>query len=129
MDNVKVIVSYLVEDAFRDKYTKEDITPNTVLEISVERMKELNQKKKGRAIDVKVVTGEATANVANFPTPGAEDTEVKNPGEPEPKEGAGLTREELELLTVVQLKELAEKKNIELKSAKKSEIIEELLKG
>lgn len=120
---MKPVVIYKVEVPFTDKNTKEDITVNTELEISVERMKELNAHKVGRVIDIILVDDEEKpdAKIETEPEtneddkPGSEPTTTK------------YTQEELEAKTVNDLKELAESEGIELTKAKKDEIIAEIL--
>ena len=46
---MKIIVKYRTSKAFRDKNTKEQVKANDLLEVSVERMKELNAGNAGRA--------------------------------------------------------------------------------
>lgn len=118
---MKIIVKYKVEEAFKDKYTKEDITVNTILEISVERMKELNAKNKGRAIDIIVLMEDDEKNQEN--TKEETNTESNNTESKETK----YTKEQLDAMSVNKLKELAENENIELTKARKDEIVEEIL--
>lgn len=108
-----IIVKYKVEKPFTDKYTKEEVKENDIIEISVERMKELNEKSAGRAIDIIVSEEEQ------------EEKEEKEQENPEKK--TEFSKEDLEKLTVNELKDLAEKNKIELTKATKKEIINEIL--
>lgn len=111
---MEVRVKYRVEKSFRDKYTKKDIIKNDIIDVSVERMKELNEKLAGRVIDVIIVDKEI------------EDTEKENDNQAELKDNQ-FSKEDLEKMTVNQLKDLAEKNNIELSKARKDEIIDEII--
>lgn len=129
---MKPVVIYKVEVPFTDKNTKEDITVNSEIKISVERMKELNAHKVGRVIDIKLVDdGEKTpVEIETETNEGSSETdqstnEGENPGSKQTT--SKYTQEELETKTVNDLKELAEKEGIELTKAKKDEIIAEIL--
>ena len=111
---MKLVVKYKVEKPFTDKYSKEEVKQNDIIEVTVERMKELNAKSVGRVVDILVVEEEKE------PEKLQEDIENNNL---KPK----FVREELEAMTVNQLKDLAQKNNIELKEAKKQDIIDELI--
>lgn len=121
---MKIIVKYRTSKAFRDKNTKEQVKANDLLEVSVERMKELNAGNAGRAEDIIVVEETKDDTIIN---------PEKEPQNPEVIPGSLVkptnshTKEELEALTVNQLKELAEKEKIELTKARKDEIISEIL--
>ena len=47
-----MIIKYKVEVGFKDKYTGEKVKKDTVLDVDIKRMKELNEKGKGRVIDI-----------------------------------------------------------------------------
>lgn len=121
---MKIIVKYRTSRAFRDKNTKEQVKANDLLEVSVERMKELNAGNAGRAEDI-IVVEETKDDTIIDPEKEPQNPEVI----PEPlvKPTNSHTKEELETLTVNQLKELAEKEKIELTKARKDEIISEIL--
>lgn len=114
--STNVIVKYKVERPFTDKFTKEDITISKILEIDIERMKELNKHNIGRVVDI-IVEEDTNTN--------EKITDNKEPKETKEK----YTKEQLEALTVNDLKDLAEKMQIELTKAKKDEIIEEILEN
>lgn len=116
MENIKIIVIYKVEKNFKDKYTNEKVTENTELEITLERMKELNAKKIGRAIDIKIIELEEKI----------QETSEENVQDENTKEEK-LQAEKLNEMSVQELKELAKSINCELTKAKKSEIIQEIL--
>ncbi|MCI8396837.1 MAG: hypothetical protein HFJ52_04095 [Clostridia bacterium] len=120
---METIVKYRVEIPFKDKYTKEDITANTLLEISIERMKELNVKKIGRVEDIIVKVDEQETEISENQV----TNENTKPKEPVQNEVNKYTQEQLEAMSVNQLKELAEHENIELTKAKKDEIVAEIL--
>ena len=129
----KMIIKYQIERIFRDKYTKEIITKDTVLDVDLKRMKELNEKKFGRAIDIIFVEEDADENKNetikdNENKDGEEKTEQTDKTEKVEENTEKYTKEQLENMTVNQLKELAEELKCELTKAKKEEIIEELLK-
>lgn len=105
----KVIVKYQVNKGFKDKYTKEEIKADKVIDISIERMKELNEHNVGKVIDILV------------------KSEIEETQKEETKNE--YTQEELEKMTVNELKDLAEKMKIELTKAKKEEIIQEILEN
>ncbi len=111
---MELVIKYKVEKPFTDKYSKEEVKQNDIIEVTVERMKELNAKSVGRVVDILVVEEEKE------PEKLQEDIENNNL---KPK----FVREELEAMTVNQLKDLAQKNNIELKEAKKQDIIDELI--
>lgn len=118
-----MVIKYKVEKSFKDKYSKEDVIANNVIEVSIERMKELNAKNIGRVIDI-VEDSESTNNM-NVKT----DTEIENPNQDSntTKEQTIYTEEKLSEMTVNELKDLAEQLNIELTKAKKEDIIKEIL--
>lgn len=124
-----MIIKYKAEKTFKDKYSKEIIKENDVINVTIERMKELNEKKFGRVIDI-IVEDEQLENVSteiekNVENNSENDTSEKN----KVKEGIQkYSRDELENMTVNQLKDLAESMECELTHAKKEEIIEEIIK-
>ena len=113
---MKAIIKYQVEKPFKDRFTKEEITKNKILDISIERMKELNEHNIGKVIDVIVMEDYKIVNNV---------TDNKSSNDKEEK----YTKEELCKLSVNDLKDLAEKMHIELTKAKKDEIIEEILEN
>lgn len=123
---MEVLVKYQAQKNFKDKVTKEEVTVNDILEVSIERMKELNAKNAGRVIDVIIKDNEKVAKEEN-------STEEKDtPKDENTKEGSELketkySREDLEKMTVNQLKDFAEENKIELTKEKKTEIVEEIL--
>ena len=110
---MNIQVKYEVQKTFKDKNTNEIVEENSILDISVERMKELNKGNIGRVIDILV----------EDETKDSEKDKEDNKNDREDK----YTEEELNELNVNQLKELAEKEKIELTKAKKAEIISEIL--
>lgn len=129
----KMIIKYQIERTFRDKYTKEIIKENTVLDVDLKRMKELNSKKLGRAIDIVFVEEVVDKNENEAVKDTGNEVKIENTeqiNETEKFEGntEKYTKEKLENMTVNQLKDLAEELKCELTKAKKEEIIEELLK-
>lgn len=117
---MNVIIKYRVEKGFKDKKTKKQIKANDIIDISIERMRELNKYKIGTVEDVIIENDEENI------LPETQEEEKKNVTKEE-TENKKYTKEELKEMTVNDLKDLAEKNNIELKSAKKDEIIEEIL--
>ena len=120
---VKVIIKYKVEKGFKDKNTKELIKANDLIDVSVERMRELNKYNIGKVVDV-VVLEEKKETVTS---PEKIQEEAQKEVENEQKEKVNYTQEELKKMSVNDLKEFAEKNNIELTSAKKDVIIEQIL--
>lgn len=132
-----MIIKYEVERTFKDKYSKEIIVKNTVLDVTIERMKELNMKKFGRVVDI-ILDSDEQENLIpeddnkqsenkkadNEKTENEQTDKTENVEENTEK----YTKEQLENMTVNQLKDLAEELKCELTKAKKEEIIEELLK-
>lgn len=120
---MEVLIKYQAQKNFKDKVTKEEVTANDILEVSIERMKELNAKNAGRVIDIIIKDNEKDGN----------STEEKDtPKDENTKEGSKLkenkySREDLEKMTVNQLKDFAEENKIELTKEKKTEIVEEIL--
>lgn len=123
---MEVRIKYETTRSFKDKETKKQIKSGDILDISLDRMKELNSKKAGRIIDVYVSTENKEEKTSEI----KEKVEGKDEKTEGTKENTKLsyTEEQLNAMTVNELKELAEKNNIELKSAKKSDIVAELLK-
>ena len=113
--DIKVVVKYETNRAFKDKYTKQEIKCGDVLEIDIERMKELNERNAGRVVDILV-----------------EQPELSNPnyvdkGDKKKPETEKNKKEKFEENNVNKIKDLAEEIKIELTKAKKDEIIEEIL--
>lgn len=132
-----MILKYSVEKSFKDKNTKQDILANSIIDVDIVRMKELNEKKIGRVVDV--ILNENIENTDQNTT--VQLTQVKNDEtEKQDDENKNLTTdtsksdnkteytlEKLEEMTVNELKDLAEKIGCELKKAKKDEIIQEII--
>ena len=119
----KIIIKYRTSRGFTDKNTKAEIKANDLIDVSVERMKELNAANAGRAEDV-IVVEEPKTGTKQTADP---DPQVENPEFLEKTQIKAHTKQELEALTVNQLKDLAEKEKIELTKARKDEIISEIL--
>ena len=120
---MEVLVKYQAQKNFKDKVTKKEVKLNDVLEVSIERMKELNSKNAGRVIDVIIKSNEKDGNSTEEKnTPKDENTKE----ETEVKE-TKCSREDLEKMTVNQLKDCAEENKIELTKEKETEIVEEIL--
>lgn len=111
-----MIIKYEVEEGFKDKYTKEKVKKGTILEVTVERMKELNAKRKGRVVDI----------IESVNTDQIEE-EISEDVQKEESKEIEYTEEELKVKTVNELKELAEEIKCELTKATKKEIIEEII--
>ncbi len=109
-----IIVKYKVDKPFTDKNTKEKVKIGDTIEINVERMKELNKHNVGKAIDV-IVNDNVESDKNEHETTGEKTGEEK------------YSKEQLEVMTVNDLKDLAENLKIELTKAKKDEIIAEIL--
>ena len=129
-----MVIKYKVEKTFKDKYSKEIIKENDIIEVTIERMKELNAKKFGRVIDI-ILDADEQENVTvpdenktvvdeENKVENDEDTDEKNKSEGNKET---YTKEQLENMTVNQLKDLAEKLGCELTKAKKDEIVSEIL--
>lgn len=131
---MRVIVKYKIERPFTDKYTKQEVKINDVIEVSVERMKELNRKSAGRVVDIIIIEEEndkmkeTQEDASEKNSSEADNEDSEQPGI-ESKVQTKFVREELEAMTVNQLKDLAEKNGIELTKAKRAEIIDELMKN
>lgn len=113
-----IIVKYKVDKPFTDKNTKEKIKIGDVIEIGVERMKELNEHNVGKVIDI-IVNDDVN------PVENEQETIGEATAEKAKKET--YSKEQLEALKVNDLKDLAEKMGIELTKAKRDEIIAEIL--
>ena len=119
---MEVIIKYKVEKGFKDKNTKELIKANDLIDISVERMRELNKHNIGKIVDVIVL--EDKMETVTSPEKTQEEAEKEKN---EKNEKVSYTQEDLMKMSVNDLKEFAEKNNIELTSAKKDDIIEQIL--
>lgn len=113
-----IIVKYKVDKPFTDKNTKEKVKIGDTIEINVERMKELNKHNVGKAIDV-IVNDNVESDKNKHEIMG--ETTGEKTGEEK------YSKEQLEVMTVNDLKDLAENLKIELTKAKKDEIIAEIL--
>ncbi len=122
-----MIIKYEVERTFKDKYSKEIIVKDTVLDVTIERMKELNMKKFGRVVDI-ILDSDEQENLIPEADNGKTENEQTDKTEKVEENTEKYTKEQLENMTVNQLKDLAEEIKCELTKAKKEEIIEELLK-
>ena len=122
-----MIIKYEVERTFKDKYSKEIIVKDTVLDVTIERMKELNMKKFGRVVDI-ILDSDEQENLIPEADNGKTENEQTDKTENVEENIEKYTKEQLENMTVNQLKDLAEEIKCELTKAKKEEIIEELLK-
>lgn len=120
---MEVIIKYKVEKGFKDKNTKELIKANDLIDISVERMRELNKHNIGKVVDVIVSEDNKETVMSAEKTQEEAQKEVEN----KQSEKVSYTHEELKKMSVNDLKEFAEKNNIELTSAKKDDIIEQIL--
>lgn len=132
-----MIIKYEVERTFKDKYSKEIIVKDTVLDVTIERMKELNMKKFGRVVDIILDSDEQENLIFEDDIKQSENKKADNEKteneqtdktEKVEENTEKYTKEQLENMTVNQLKDLAEEIKCELTKAKKEEIIEELLK-
>ena len=122
-----MIIKYEVERTFKDKYIKEIIVQDTVFDVTIERMKELNMKKFGRVVDI-ILDSDEQENLIPEADNGKTENEQTDKTENVEENIEKYTKEQLENMTVNQLKDLAEELKCELTKAKKEEIIEELLK-
>ena len=120
---MEVIIKYKVEKVFKDKNTKELIKANDLIDISVKRMRELNKHNIGKVVDVIVSEDNKETVMSAEKTQEEAQKEVEN----KQSEKVSYTHEELKKMSVNDLKEFAEKNNIELTSAKKDDIIEQIL--
>ena len=120
---MEVLVKYQAHKNFKDKVTKKEVKLNDVLEVSIERMKELNAKNAGRVIDIIIKDNEKDGNSTEEKDTTKDENIKEDLGVKETK----CSREDLEKMTVNQLKDFAEENKIELTKEKKTEIIEEIL--
>lgn len=120
---MEVIIKYKVEKGFKDKNTKKLIKANDLIDVSVERMRELNKHNIGKVVDVIVLEDK----METVTSPEKTQEETQKEAENEKNEKVSYTQEELKKMSVNDLKEFAEKNNIELTSAKKDDIIEQIL--
>ena len=120
---MEVIIKYKVEKGFKDKNTKELIKANDLIDVSVERMRELNKHNIGKVVDVIVLEDK----METVTSPETTQKETQKEAEKKKNEKVSYTQEELKKMSVNDLKEFAEKNNIELTSAKKDDIIEQIL--
>ena len=123
---MEILVKYQAQKNFKDKVTKKEVTANDILEVSIERMKELNAKNAGRVIDVIIKDNEKAEKEENSTEEKDIPKEENTKEEVEEKE-TKCSREDLEKMTVNQLKDFAEENKIELTKEKKTESIEEIL--
>lgn len=121
-----MIIKYLVEKSFRDKNTKKNIMASSVIDVDIARMKELNEKKAGRVVDIILDNQETNANDIENKEP---EQEIQEDIDNDKVDSIKLyTEEQLKEKTVNELKEIAENIGLELTQAKKDDIIEEILK-
>ena len=120
---MEVLVKYQAQKNFKDKVTKKEVKLNDVLEVSIERMKALNAKNAGRVIDIIIKDNEKDGNSTEEKDTTKDENIKEDLGVKETK----CSREDLEKMTVNQLKDFAEENKIELTKEKKTEIIEEIL--
>ena len=120
---MEVLVKYQAQKNFKDKVTKKEVKLNDVLEVSIERMKELNAKNAGRVIDIIIKDNEKDGKSTEEKDTTKDENIKEDLGVKETK----CSREDLEKMTVNQLKDFAEENKIELTKEKKTEIIEEIL--
>lgn len=127
-----MVIKYKVEKAFVDKNTKETVFVDSIIDIDIKRMKELNAKNIGRVIDViedkqEVENEKLLANDEKEEVIAPDEDEKKETTEKNGNEVEKYTEEQLETLKVNELKEVAEKIGCELSNATKKEIIQEIL--
>ena len=121
-----MIIKYLVEKSFRDKNTKKNIMASSVIDVDIARMKELNEKKAGRVVDIILDNQETNVNDIENKEP---EQEIQEDIDNDKVDSIKLyTEEQLKEKTVNELKEIAENIGLELTQAKKDDIIEEILK-
>lgn len=121
---MKTIVKYEVKyKKFTDKNTNKEVKIGDIIDVDVERMKVLNAHDVGRAIDFIVEDEPSSSSAEPEGKNQVKNTDTDNNGKEK------YTKEQLEELSVNNLKELAEKMQIELTKAKKDEIIEEILQN
>ena len=92
------------------------VKKGTILAVTVERVKELNAKRKGRVVDI----------IESVNTNQIEE-EISEDIQKEERKEIEYTEEDLKAKTVNELKELAEEIKCELTKATKKEIIEEII--
>lgn len=130
-----MVIKYKVERSFIDKNTKETVFVNNIINIDINRMKELNERNIGRVIDIiedeqevkneKLSTDEEVNEKEEIIAPDEDDQ--KEPTEEIENQEERYTKEKLEAMKVNELKEVAEKIGCELSNATKKEIIQEIL--
>lgn len=121
---MKVIIKYEVKyRAFTDKETNKEVKINDVIDIDIDRMKILNEHNIGRVIDI-IIEDETGS-----PSTNPEGQKVEDDPSSEKTGKEKYSQEQLNALTVNELKDLASKMEIELTKAKKDEIIEEILQN
>lgn len=121
-----MIIKYLVERSFRDKNTKKNIMASSVIDVDIARMKELNEKKAGRVVDIILDNQETNVNDIENKEP---EQEIQEDIDNDKVDSIKLyTEEQLKEKTVNELKEIAESIGLELTQAKKDDIIGEILK-
>ena len=121
---MKTIVKYEVKyKKFTDKNTNKEVKIGDIIDVDVERMKVLNAHDVGRAIGFIVEDEPSSSSAEPEDKNQVKNTDTDNNGKEK------YTKEQLEELSVNNLKELAEKMQIELTKAKKDEIIEEILQN
>lgn len=123
---MEIVVKYQAQKNFKDKVTKKEVTANDILEVSIERMKELNAKNAGRVIDV-IIKDNEKAEKEEKSIEEKDISKDENIKEEVVVKETKCSREDLEKMTVNQLKDFAEENKIELTKEKKTEIIEEIL--
>ena len=120
-----MIIKYLVEKSFRDKNTKKNIMASSVIDVDIARMKELNEKKAGRVVDIILDNQETNVNDIENKEP---EQEIQEDIDNDKVDSIKLyTEEQLKEKTVNELKEIAESIGLELTKAKKDDIMEEIL--
>lgn len=119
-----MIIKYKVEKTFIDKNTKETVSVNSIIDIDINRMRELNEKNVGRVVDIIESTLESNGEILENDEMEKKQEDKKEIEETEKKR---YTMEELEAMKVDELKKLAEKEKYELTKATKKEIIQEIL--
>lgn len=116
---MEILIKYQAQKNFKDKVTKKQVKTNDILEVNIERMKELNSKNAGRVIDVIIKdSAKVESDIENTKENVKQETK---------EEKVKCSKQELEQMTVNQLKDFAEENKIELTKEKKTEIIEEIL--
>jgi len=128
-----MVIKYKVEKSFIDKNTKETVFVDSIIDIDINRMKELNAKNIGRVIDViedkqEVENEKLLTNDEKEEVVASDEVEEKEPDtEGIKNQEEKYTEEQLETMKVNELKEVAEKIGCELSNATKKEIIQEIL--